>query len=88
MLHADGFGNALLDAAAADLDALGLGLGDAVSVNGEPGTFAATFADVAPGALLLYADSYGSPSLAVNRGSAMDALGLAIGGRVEIARVA
>ncbi len=47
---------------------------------------ATTFADVAPGALLLYEDSYGALALAVNRGSALDALGLEIYGRVQIAR--
>ena len=37
------------------------------------------------GGLLLYEDSDGALSLAINRGSALDALGLGIDGRVEIA---
>jgi S-adenosylmethionine hydrolase len=86
VLHADGYGNVLLDAE--DLGAIGLHAGDAVTVNGVAAVYAATFADVAPGALLLYADSDGVPSLAVNRGSAMDALRLDAGARVEIARSA
>jgi S-adenosylmethionine hydrolase len=88
VLHADGYGNVLLDAEAEDLDAIGLRLGDAVAVNGVRALYGATFADVPAGGLLLYADSYGAPSLAVNRGSALDALGLAIGALVEIARAA
>jgi S-adenosylmethionine hydrolase len=86
VLHADGYGNVLLDADAEDLDAIGLRPGDAAAVNGIRALYAATFADVSPGGLLLYADSYGAPSLAVNRGSALDALGLAVGALVEIAR--
>ncbi len=88
VLLADRFGNVLLDAQRDDLDALGLRAGDAVSVNGTAAVYAATFADVAPGALLLYTDSSGAPSLAVNRGSALAALGLAAGARVEIVRSA
>lgn len=86
VLHADRFGNLMLDATRADLD--GLSLGDAVLVNGVGAVYAATFADVPPGGLLLYADSYGVPSLAVNRGSALDTLGLEIYARVQIARAA
>ena len=36
----------------------------------DEAVFALTFADVGPGELLLYVDSYGSLALAVNRGSA------------------
>jgi S-adenosylmethionine hydrolase len=86
VLHADGYGNVLLDAEPEDLVAIGLRPGDAISVNGVRARYAATFADVPTGGLLLYADSYGGPSLAVNRGSALDALGLAAGALVEIAR--
>jgi S-adenosylmethionine hydrolase len=88
VLHADGYGNVLLDAEPEDLDAIALRPGDAVSVHGVKAVYAATFADVPTGALLLYADSYGAPSLAVNRGSALDELGLAVGDSVEIARSA
>jgi S-adenosylmethionine hydrolase len=88
VLHADRFGNVMLDAARADLDACGLHPGAAVIVNGVRAAYASTFADVAPGGLLLYADSYGAPSLAVNRGSALDALGLELYARVQIAPAA
>ena len=85
VLHADHFGNVMLDAGRADLDACGLRRGGAVIVNGVRAVYTSTFADVPPGGLLLYEDSYGVPSLAVNRGSAVDALGLEIYARVQIA---
>ena len=85
VLHADRFGNVMLDAVGADLEACGLRPGVALTVNGVRAAYATTFADVAPGGLLLYEDSYGAPSLAINRGSALDALGLEIYARVQIA---
>ena len=88
VLYADRFGNVLLDADRADLEACGLRRGDAVIVNGMRAGYTATFADVPPGGLLLYEDSDGAPSLAVNRGSAIDALGLKIDARVRIAPAA
>ena len=45
-----------------------------------------TFADVPAGGLLLYEDAYGALSLAINRGSALDALGLRIDDPVRIER--
>jgi S-adenosylmethionine hydrolase len=84
VLHADRFGNVMLDAEAADLDASGLRSSSMVIVNGVRAAHAVTFADVAPGGLLLYEDSYGALSLAINRGSALDALGLEIYARVQI----
>jgi len=88
VLHADGFGNVMLDADRAHLDACGLRHGDAVIVNGVRAAYTTTFADVPPGGLLLYEDSWGTPSLAINRGSALDALGLEIYARVQIAPAA
>jgi S-adenosylmethionine hydrolase len=86
VLHADHFGNVMLDAEHADVATLGLQTGEKVFVNGVRARYATTFADVAPGALLVYEDSYGALALAVNRGSALEALGLEIYGRVQIAR--
>jgi S-adenosylmethionine hydrolase len=88
VLHTDHFGNVMLDAGRADLAACGLRSGSPVMVNGVRATFASTFADVPPGGLLLYEDSYGVPSLAINRGSARDSLGLKIYARVQIAPAA
>ena len=83
-LHFDHFGNVTLDADHEQLAQAALRLGAAVSIelatrNGERhcARYARTFADVAPGELLLYEDARRMAALAVNRGSARDALGLA-----------
>ena len=75
-LHADRYGNVVLDAGHAQLAGSGLRLGRPVTVNGRPALYATTFADVPAGGLLLYEDGYRVLSLAVNRGSALEALGL------------
>jgi S-adenosylmethionine hydrolase len=75
-LAIDGFGNVQLDVTHDQLAGSGLKLGRAVRVGGEPAQYAQTFADVAPGELLLYEDAYRSLALAVNRGSAAERLGL------------
>ena len=77
-LHADRFGNVMLDAAHDDLAGSGLKLGRGVTVNGRPALYATTFADVPAGGLLLYEDGYRVLSLAVNRGSALGELGLTL----------
>jgi hypothetical protein len=87
VLHADRFGNVMLDAAPEDLDAAGVRLGDAVAVDGVRAACATTFADVPPGGLLLYRDADGAPSLAINRGSAFAALGLEVDACVRIDRL-
>jgi S-adenosylmethionine hydrolase len=79
-LHCDHFGNVTLDANHAQLGQAGLRLGAelAVEIAGRRhrGRYANTFADVAPGELLLYEDARGMTALAVNRGSAGQALGI------------
>ncbi|HUR85370.1 MAG TPA: SAM-dependent chlorinase/fluorinase [Solirubrobacteraceae bacterium] len=85
VLQADRYGNVVLDAEHAELTAGGLRLGHAVSVNGRPALYATTFADVPAGGLLLYEDGYRTLALAVNRGSALAALGLALDDEVLIA---
>ncbi|HWI07609.1 MAG TPA: SAM hydroxide adenosyltransferase, partial [Solirubrobacteraceae bacterium] len=57
----------------------------AITVNGRRALYATTFADVAAGDLVLYEDGYRVLSLAVNRGSALDALGLARDDEILIA---
>ncbi len=74
VLEIDGFGNARLDAEP----------GDYASVAGRPVASARTFGDVAPGELLLYADSDGGLALAVNGGSAAALLGLRAGGEIRL----
>jgi S-adenosyl-L-methionine hydrolase (adenosine-forming) len=66
----DTFGNVTLD-----IDDPRI-LTEIVRVNGRRATVARTFADVDPGALLIYVDSSGALALAVNQGSAADALAL------------
>ncbi|HTN25785.1 MAG TPA: SAM-dependent chlorinase/fluorinase [Solirubrobacteraceae bacterium] len=85
VLQADRYGNVVLDAEHAQLAGSGLRLGHAVTVNGRPALYATTFADVPAGALLLYEDGYRTLALAVNRGSALAELGLALDGEVLVA---
>jgi S-adenosylmethionine hydrolase len=88
VVGADTFGNAILDAAHDDLVESGLKLGDAVAarVGGRRvrGVVARTFADVAPGALLLYEDAGGALALAVNGGDAAALLGVRPGDEVRL----
>lgn len=86
VLHADRYGNVVIDAEPADLARAGLRLGDALAIGGHRAQYATTFADVCTGELLLYEDGYRVLSLAVNRGSALSALGLARDDEILIAR--
>jgi S-adenosylmethionine hydrolase len=78
VLRADHFGNLMLNASHPELVDAGVRLGGllTVEVAGRvlSGRYATTFADVAPGELLLYEDSLGMAALAVNRGSAAEHL--------------
>jgi S-adenosylmethionine hydrolase len=85
VLQADRFGNLVLDVEHPQLAGSGLRLGRAVTVNGERALYATTFADVPEGGLLLYEDGYRTLALAVNRGSAVAALGLDLDDEVRIA---
>ena len=85
VLQADRFGNLVLDVEHPQLAGSGLRLGRAVTVNGERALYATTFADVPEGGLLLYEDGYRTLALAVNRGSALAALGLDLDDEVRIA---
>ncbi len=84
-LHADRYGNVTLDAEHEDLAAAGLRVGETITVHRRRARYATTFADVLPGELLLYEDGYRVLSLAVNRGSALAALGLARDDEILIA---
>jgi S-adenosylmethionine hydrolase len=66
----------MLDVEHDELTESGFRLGHGVTVNGRHGVYATTFADVAPGELILYEDAYRTLALAVNRGSARDVLGV------------
>jgi S-adenosylmethionine hydrolase len=80
-LHFDHFGNVLLDADHHQLAQAGLRLGEALTVEVAAALrhplrarYVSTFADVAPGELLLYEDARRLAALAVNRGSARELL--------------
>ena len=88
VLTADAFGNLSLDVVHADLAGTGLTLGRAVEIEApggrHEGTFAQTFADVAPGGILVYEDAHRNLAVAVNRGDAARTLGLAVDDEVRI----
>jgi S-adenosylmethionine hydrolase len=81
-LAIDRYGNVTLDAVHDQLSSAGLRLGQKVVVGAEgedhDAHYARTFADVAPGELLLYEDAYRTLALAVNRGSASERMGIAL----------
>jgi S-adenosyl-L-methionine hydrolase (adenosine-forming) len=81
VLRADHFGNLILDASPEQISGAGVTLGSSVTVEVagrvHSGHYASTFADVAPGELLLYADALQMAALAVNRGSAANHLKVA-----------
>jgi S-adenosylmethionine hydrolase len=83
----DRFGNVMLDVEHDELTGSGLKLGHRFAVDGHDGFYGTTFADVAPGALLLYQDAYRTLALAVNRGSARDELGIGPNDELRIRRV-
>lgn len=79
VLRSDTFGNLILNASNDQLLEIGAGLGDALSIVHEgtrhTASYAATFADVTPGELLIYEDAQQMVSLAVNRSSGAKLLG-------------
>jgi S-adenosylmethionine hydrolase len=88
VLVVDRFGNASLDVGHADLAGSGLTLGKQVEIELGPSrfiaTFVQTFADVRPGDVILYEDSYRMLAVAVNRGDAAAALKLSPGATVVL----
>lgn len=79
-LAADRFGNVALNVSHEALAGTGLTLGGEVEieVGGKPflATFAATFADVPTGELMVYEDAYRMLAVAINRGDAGATLGI------------
>jgi S-adenosylmethionine hydrolase len=80
----DRFGNVTLDVEHEELASFGLRLGQRLTVNGQAAVYATTFADVAPGEMLVYEDAYRTLALAVNRGSAQQELNLVLDGDVHL----
>jgi S-adenosylmethionine hydrolase len=88
VLRSDHFGNLVLDAHAGDLSELGARPDSQVAVHHgrdvHVARLARAFGDVPEGELLLYEDSQRLLSLAVNRGSAAELLGVAAGTELEV----
>jgi S-adenosyl-L-methionine hydrolase (adenosine-forming) len=86
----DGYGNVSLDLTHAHVMELGLTLGERVEIAGpalsSEAVVVQTFADVAPGEMLLYEDAWGAVAVAVNRGDAAKALGSTRDSEVRIKR--
>jgi S-adenosylmethionine hydrolase len=87
----DGFGNAALLASVGDAEAAGLEAGRRLRVTAprrsDEVLYARTFADVAEGEPLLYADSSGALALAVNRGDAARRLDVEPGDRIALTKM-
>jgi hypothetical protein len=96
-VYLDTFGNIKLSALAADLhsalpglrsgERLNVRIADAGGARDVAADWVATFGMVPPGAVLLYEDSYGRLCLAVNQGSAVDALRVARDAEVTVSRL-
>jgi S-adenosylmethionine hydrolase len=86
----DGYGNVSLDLTHDDLIDLEMTLGSRVEVGGPrlsaEATIVQTFADVAPGEMLVYEDAWSAIAVAVNRGDAAKALGVHRDAEVRLAR--
>jgi S-adenosyl-L-methionine hydrolase (adenosine-forming) len=84
----DRYGNLTLDLDDGHLPETGLRLGRQLTVNSggsvHEAVFTPTFADVDPGALILYEDSHRQLALAVNRGNAAEVLDLDVGDEVTL----
>jgi S-adenosylmethionine hydrolase len=88
VVSVDRYGNAALDVTDRHLPETGLRLGRTLMVEAGGGrreaVFTLTFADVPAGELILYEDSYRNLALALNRGSAAEALRLTPGDEVSL----
>jgi S-adenosyl-L-methionine hydrolase (adenosine-forming) len=89
-IYIDRFGNVQLDVDHEELAGSGLKLGHGARIELASGArheaeFARTFADVKPGGLLLYEDSYRRLAVAVSHGSAAERLGLKTDDELRIA---
>jgi S-adenosyl-L-methionine hydrolase (adenosine-forming) len=91
VLYVDRFGNVQLNLRREDLEQVGIVSGTRVEVQAASDRFfavaARTFADVRPGDVLLYENSYGSVALALNQGNAAQVFGSKVGGELRISPV-
>jgi S-adenosylmethionine hydrolase len=86
----DRFGNVVLDLGRDELAAAGFDHGERLEVSGPrghgPASYVTTFGDVAPGETVLYADSSGWITVAVNGGNAAEALGVSYEDMIDLTR--
>jgi S-adenosylmethionine hydrolase len=91
VLDVDRFGNVQLNLASSDLERVGIEPGSLLEVGvGSERYYAVaarTFAEVHTGDILLYEDSYGFISIAINQGRAAEMFGAAVGGKLELTAV-
>ena len=89
VLAVDRFGNVATNVRRRHVDALGIADGDSVEIRLTLDRYfalaAGTFADAAPGELILYEDSYGLVTLAIANGNAARLTGAAPGDELRIA---
>jgi S-adenosylmethionine hydrolase len=89
-LLVDGYGNVSLDLRHEHMMSLDLTIGARAEVasggRSAAATVVQTFADVPPGEMLVYEDAWGAVALAVNRGDAAAALGIARDAEVRLFR--
>lgn len=88
VLWVDRFGNAQLNVDPDELTAYGASISVRCGDLARVGTRAGTYADLGPGQVGLVVDSYGMVSLALDRRSAADELGLSAGSAVTLGPVA
>lgn len=85
VVYIDRFGNVQLDASHDDLSEAGLRLGHRALLGvGHEAQYVRTFADAAPGELIVYEDSARTLAVAVSHGSAAERLGLAVDDELRI----
>ena len=88
VVGSDHFGNVQLAARVDALERAGLRVGAVVRVDGPGGPVTAlvgrTFADVAPGEMVVYLDSHGHVAIAEHRGEAASRLGAHAGAHVTV----
>lgn len=83
-VYVDRFGNIQLDATHEDLSDAGLRLGHGVLVGAHAARYLRTFADAAPGDLLVYEDSSRMLAVAISHGNAAERLGVAADDELRI----
>jgi hypothetical protein len=81
----DRFGNVATNLRAGDLPAPGTRIEVSLALDRYYAVVAETFADVAPGELILYEDSYGMVTLAISNGNAARLTGASVGDELGLA---